>query len=283
MQKLEIYQSLWAMERRRPDGDEWPLEHKFEMVAGAGYDGMAIDLAETDIPTMRACRPLYHRYKLGCTVTAFPSSVEDLKPVIELAHDCNARFITLNGQVFPFFVREGADVVRGWLELGAAAGIPVYIETHRLTITTDLLYTLQLLETVPEMELVADLSHYVVAREFPLPVDTRHQAWMAQVLRRTAAFQGRIASREQVQVPIAFPQHRAWVEQFFSWWEQGFRMWRSRNPADATLNFLCELGPPPYAITDASGYELSDRWQEALTIRTRVQRLWQKLQRETTS
>ena len=29
-------------------------------------------------------------------------------------------------------------------------------------------------------------------REFPFPVDTRHQAWMAQVLRRSIAFQGRI-------------------------------------------------------------------------------------------
>ena len=47
MQRLEIYQSLWAMELRRPDGFEWPLEKKFEMCRAAGYDGLAIDLVDT--------------------------------------------------------------------------------------------------------------------------------------------------------------------------------------------------------------------------------------------
>jgi hypothetical protein len=27
-QKLLVYQSLWAMERRRPDGAEWALDEK---------------------------------------------------------------------------------------------------------------------------------------------------------------------------------------------------------------------------------------------------------------
>ena len=56
------------------------------------------------------------------------------------------------------------------------------------------------------------------------------------------------------------------------------RMWRERSAADATLVFLCELGPPAYAITDAHGAELSDRWQEALTIRRWVEAIWADLQ-----
>jgi hypothetical protein len=46
--------------------------------------------------------------------------------------------------------------------------------------------------------------------------------------------------------------------------------------------FLCELGPPPYAITGADGLELSDRWQEALTIKRWTEELWQQLEAETT-
>ena len=46
------------------------------------------------------------------------------------------------------------------------------------------------------------------------------------------------------------------------WWEYGFRSQRHRAPKDATLTFLCELGPTPYAITGSDGYEPSDRWEE---------------------
>jgi len=86
--------------------------------------------------------------------------------------------------------------------------------------------------------------------------------------------QGRIASNEQVQVQIGFAQHRGWVDQFLRWWDLGMRSWRARAPADAVLTFLCELGPPPYAITGPDGLELTDRWGEALEIRDRVAGLW---------
>ena len=42
MQKLLIYQSLWAMERRRPDGQEWTLDQKLNMIHDAGFDGCGV-------------------------------------------------------------------------------------------------------------------------------------------------------------------------------------------------------------------------------------------------
>ncbi|MGI9413777.1 MAG: sugar phosphate isomerase/epimerase, partial [Hyphomicrobiales bacterium] len=81
-------------------------------------------------------------------------------------------------------------------------------------------------------------------------------------------------SREQIQLQIGFPQHREWVELFEAWWARGFRSWKSRAPAEATLNFLCELGPKEYAMTGPDGYELSDRWAEAQAIMARVREIW---------
>jgi hypothetical protein len=68
---------------------------------------------------------------------------------------------------------------------------------------------------------------------------------------------------------------------FLRWWEAGFRQWRMRSESDATLNFLCELGPPEYAMTGADGYELSDRWEEALALRDHARAIWAKLESET--
>ncbi|NNK31493.1 MAG: sugar phosphate isomerase/epimerase, partial [Xanthomonadales bacterium] len=74
-----------------------------------------------------------------------------------------------------------------------------------------------------------------------------------------------------------FSQHQDWVAQFRAWWREGIGLWRRRNGPDATLIFLCELGPPPYAMTDAGQEELSDRWAEALTIRGWIEEIWASL------
>ena len=93
----------------------------------------------------------------------------------------------------------------------------------------------------------------------------------------TAPFRSVIRSiRWQIQ--INFPQHQVWVDIFKSWWTEGMRAWRQRNADDATLIFLCELGPPPYAITDADQNELSDRWEESLQIRDWALEIWSELE-----
>ena len=42
VQQLRVYQSLWAMERRRPDGVEWSLQEKLDLIIDAGFDGVGL-------------------------------------------------------------------------------------------------------------------------------------------------------------------------------------------------------------------------------------------------
>jgi len=275
MPRLEVFQSLWAMTSRPRHGDEMPLAAMMSKIAAAGFDGVDIvygDYAQDEL------EQLLRQHGLACTVTAFPDSVESLRPALDLALALGARHLNVIGQVYPFGVEEGAAFVRGWMAMCAEDGMPLSIETHRDCLTTDLHYTLQLLDAVPEMQLCADLSHFVVAREFKWPITPLVQAQIEAVLDRSMSLQGRVASREQIQLQISFAQHREWFDQFAAWWAYGFRSWQRRNPDDAVLNFLCELGPREYAMTGADGAELSDRWQEALIIRDRVRRIWSGLQ-----
>jgi hypothetical protein len=279
-QKLEIYQSLWAMELRRPDGKERSVEESFEMVAAAGFDGMAIDFGVTDIEAARKTRPLFEKHGLGCLLIAFPRTIEGLRPVLEMAREFGAPFVNVIGQVMPISVEGMIPVIRQWIAMSEEIRVPVQFETHRNCITNDLFTTLQLIDAIPEMVLAADLSHFVVDREFVYPISEENHELIRRILRRSDSFQGRVASREQVQIQIGFPQHRKWLDLFMQWWEEGFRMWRKRSAPDARCNFLCELGPREYAITGADGYELSDRWEEALQIRDHARAIWARLEAE---
>ncbi len=59
MQKLQIYQSLWAMELRSPERPERTHEESFRMVADAGYDGICIDPGADEIEQVRDLLGLY--------------------------------------------------------------------------------------------------------------------------------------------------------------------------------------------------------------------------------
>ncbi|MFT5115661.1 MAG: hypothetical protein ACI8P9_005014, partial [Parasphingorhabdus sp.] len=75
MQTLEIYQSRWAMELRRPDGIERSDAEAFEMVAKAGFDGMCLDLGASNMTAARVTLPLFRDFDLGCMINAFPTTI----------------------------------------------------------------------------------------------------------------------------------------------------------------------------------------------------------------
>ena len=279
-QELKVYQSWWGMEHRHPREPEPSVEEKFDRVAAAGFDGMCIDFAADEIDEYLAFKSHYERTGLACMVNAFPYKVAELKPILSAANELNAQMVNVIGGVMPVNMAGAIPVLYRWMEDAEVAGLPLLIETHRDGILNDLYFTLEVIDSLPELRLCADLSHFVVDREFWLPLSDRDSGFISRILERSDCFQGRIANREQVQIQIEFPQHQQWVTVFKSWWKEGMRRWRNRSGPDDSLIFLCELGPPSYAITDRNGLELSDRWREALTIKGWVEDIWQELEQE---
>ena len=75
--RLQVFQSLWAMQPHDQTGEMLPLDRVCGMVRDAGFDGLAIDLGAADIETAHAVRPHLQRERLTPLIVAFPKSVED--------------------------------------------------------------------------------------------------------------------------------------------------------------------------------------------------------------
>ena len=276
---LQVYQSLWAMQPHDASGKILPYEAIVEKVADAGFAGMALYFGVTSEADIRRILPMMADAGLRPFLVDFPKTIEGLRPVLRLAREHDAPFVVVIGQVMPLSVDGMIPVIRAWIAMSEEEGMPIQFETHRNCITNDLYTTLTLLDAIPEMRMCADLSHYLVEREIPFPISPREQGHIRRILERSDSFQGRVAGRQQIQLPLAFPQSQQWVELFKGWWRDGFASWQQRN-AEGECVFLCELGPPEYALTGPDGREMSSRWEEALTIRDWVQQIWADLEAE---
>ncbi|MFM0234063.1 sugar phosphate isomerase/epimerase family protein [Paraburkholderia sediminicola] len=271
-QRLLVFQSLWAMERRHTDGRERSLEENVQKIAGAGFDGLSAHY--TDRASVRRLAQLRANYGLDVEGQCFPRTVDDLQPVLENAVEFGAHHIDLQPDVRPRTVAECVALIDGWQRLAEQVDVPVYIETHRDRMTTDLYFTLDLLDARPDLRLLGDISHYLVGREFAWPVTDEDHRLIHRILDQSWAFHGRVASREQVQIELSFEPHRMWVDLFLDWWRYGFASWRQRTGQHDTLAFTCELGPKPYAIIGRDGNDTTDRWAESLLLRDWIRTLW---------
>ena len=274
---LEIYQSLWAMEQRIPGEAEATPEAMLERIAAADYHGACLDPNVAEINDCLKLGQTFDSLGLACMVNAFPHDTDSLEPLLEMAAQLQATQVNVIGGVMPLSAVDAIPVIEAWLTMAAKFPFPVLLETHRNGTLNDLYYTLEVLEHLPELRLCADLSHFVIDRELQLPLSTIDHDHFTQILEHSDSFQGRISNNQQIQIALDFPQHDAWVTQYQRWWKQGVQAWSDRQSQDATLRFLVELGPPPYAITGADQRELSDRWSEGLLIRRWVEDLWREV------
>ena len=179
--------------------------------------------------------------------------LEDLARDVDRSQALGAHH--LNVQILERLDRVSAAValIKSMEAVAAQASIPVHYKTHRRPPTISACSPSGSSTRCRGLRLTGDLSHYPVVHECRCRLPEVDQRRIGRVLDQCWGFHGRVPGSHQVQISIETPQHPGWVDQLRKWWRQGFASWRGRAPADATLSFMAELGPPHYAMTDAPG------------------------------
>jgi len=274
--RLDVQMSWWGMSGLETNRKEQSEEEKIARIAEAGFDGINGFLPAPE--NEERWKRLLERYGLSFSVNAYPRSAADMESFLKRAEEYGD-IQHINVQVLtPFLIDDPAvDLLRELDRLSREKGIPAYIETHRGTITQDLLRTVSYLEKLDSLRLTLDLSHYVVAGEMHTISDEAENLFK-ELLSRAFAFHARVSNGEQVQVNLGPDGEHPMMKHFERWWGEGMRLWRtSAGPGDV-LPFVVELGPPPYAITldkyAGRTAEIGDRWQQSLFLRERAKRLW---------
>ncbi len=280
---LELQQSWWAMTGLGENGREWSERRKFEKIAEAGFKGISARIP--DEANREEWLQLLEAYDLSFSAIAFPSKPEDLERVIRESVEFG-KVQYINAQVMDSFVVDdrAVQLLNELLHTAEKAGIPLFIETHRGTVTQDLLRTVNYVRAIPGLSLMIDLSHYVVAGELN-GESAAAEACFDELLARTAGIHARVSNGEQVQIDIGEQGEHPMLRHFARWWRKGMANWLEDAQEGDILPFVTELGPPGnYAITrrneGGQEVEISDRWQQALLLKRIAEEQWKKAKNE---
>ncbi|WP_238327655.1 sugar phosphate isomerase/epimerase family protein [Paenibacillus gorillae] len=280
---LDVQMSWWTMSGLGEAGREWSLEERFARIAEAGYDGINGFLPAKE--EAERWNRLLKEYGLSFSVNAYPRNAADMQAFLQEAQAYGGaeRIQYVNAQVLtPFVTGESAlELLRDIQRLSADAGISVFVETHRGTITQDLIRTAEYVRSIGDLKLTIDYSHYVVAGEMH-HVPDEAEALLQQLLVQTSSIHARVSNGEQIQVDVGEQGEHPILDHYKRWWADGMRHWLRQAAPGQRFPFVCELGPASYAITtdEATGRtnEISDRWSQSLYFQQLARTLWNEIQ-----
>ena len=137
------------------------------------------------------------------------------------------------------------------------SGIPVYHETHRGKSLYSAPITKGFINSLPELRVTLDISHWCNVHESML--DDQKET-VALALSRTDHIHARIGHPEgpQVSDPRA-PEWKFAADAHFGWWD---RVVEQKKKEGKRMTILTEFGPPDYMPTTAyTRQPLADQWQ----------------------
>ena len=179
-------------------------------------------------------------------------------------------------------------LVEAVLTASAQHDIPLYIETHRATITEDIWRTVRITQQFPEVRFNGDFSHWYTGLEMVYGDIQAKFDFLQPVFERVRFFHGRIAAPGSIQVDIGDGAGRLNVAHFREMWTRSMLGFLTTAQPGDYICFAPELLSPEisYArlIPNAQGawVEESDRWQQAQVYTQIARECWEQAQQRLT-
>jgi sugar phosphate isomerase/epimerase len=269
--RLRLQIGTVALGKLPRDGAEWSLAERLDRLASAEFAGIEAH-CQTAAEAEELSAMLRQR-GLGAGFQAVAAGVDDLLPAIELAHRLQADYLTAQVPGSLRAAPEIAALLKEMRQLVNDAGLPFFVETCRSCVTQDLRRTVKVIRRFGKVRFSGDFSHYVLAGELAEPWSEEIWRNFGKIAKRCGAWHGRVSQGEQIQNDIGDGSGEM-AQQFKRLWTLGISAWLKKSRPGDVLPFTCQLDPPPYAMVDAGGREISDRWEQCLVIKRLAQEAW---------
>jgi hypothetical protein len=272
--KLRIYLNLGTLADLGPEsiGPSLDEPSRCQRILEDGFEG--VQFTSDDLPTAESTLPFCGHDRINT-----PSDADTIA----------AKHAARGDQCITIHVgwgMEDDDEVFRLTEAILAASerhkLPIFIETHRATITQDLWRTVQLTRKFPEIRFNGDFSHYYCGQELVYGDWEKKIHFMDPIFAKIGFLHGRVSSPGCMQVPIdadltAKPTqaHGAanYLDHFKELWTRSMCGFLSAAGRGGVLIFAPEvLSPAIYygrMFPDASGrlVEEADRYRQAMLLK----------------
>lgn len=157
------------------------------------------------------------------------------------------------------------SIIEDILQAQDRVGIPIFVETHRATITQDMWRTMQIIKRYPELKYNGDFSHWYTGCEMVYGDWESKLNFIEPIFERIGFFHGRIGNPGHIQVP--FKGDETFVSHFEELWTRSMRGFLKHSSPGDQLVFSPELlqSSQYYAQVhedgEKEGVEIGDRWE----------------------
>ncbi len=202
---------------------------------------------------------LCRKIGMGCTGSGRVNKPSDIPALVENFNSAGFDCATLHVGWGHESDAEIDALVREIILVSAGEDLPLYIETHRATITQDTWRTVQMIERNPDVRINADFSHWYTGLEMPYGNIEEKFNFLEPVFERVRFFHGRCGNSSHIQLPLNHPSMTMALAYFSEMWMRSFKGFlRSAKPGDY-ISFNPELLQPsinfaPTIITNEGKY-----------------------------